>query len=192
MKRVIIVTGTPGTGKTSVSKRLAREIGASYVPLTRHVSSHRLYHRVDDRRASRVIDMKRTRAELKRLLSAESESVVVDSHISDVIVPKRIVKRVIVLRCHPRILKARLRAKRWSQSKVKENLLAEILDSCLVEAVDYYGWKPVYEIDTSKKSVEQCVTVARAILRDTVHKKKRNIDWMATLNQEHSLLRYLE
>jgi adenylate kinase len=192
MKRVIIVTGTPGTGKTAVSKRLAREIGASYIPLTRHVSSHRLYRGVDNRRASKVIDMKRTRADLKRLSSTESRPVVIDSHIPDVIASKRIVKRVIVLRCHPKILKSRLRAKRWRQSKIQENLLAEILDSCLVEAVDYYGRKPVYEIDTSQKSVKQCVTFARAILRDESHKKRRNIDWIATLNQEHSLLRYLK
>jgi adenylate kinase len=192
MKRVIIVTGTPGTGKTTVSKRLAREIGACYIPLTRHVSSHRLYRAVDNRRASKVIDMKRTRTELKRLLSTGSKPVVIDSHIPDVIAPKRIVKRVIVLRCHPKILKARLRAKRWRRSKVQENLLAEILDSCLLEAVEYYGWKPVYEIDTSQKSVEQCVTFARAILRDRSHKRGRKTDWIATLNREHSLLRYLK
>jgi len=192
MKSVIIITGTPGTGKTAVSKRLAREIGASYVPLTHHVSSHKLYQGFDGRRASKVIDMKRTREDLKHLLSTESKPVVIDSHIPDVIAPKRIAKRVIVLRCHPRILKARLRAKRWRQSKIQENLLAEILDSCLVEAVEYYGWKPVFEIDTSQKSVDQCVTFARAILQGGSHKGRMNIDWIGTLNQEHSLLRYLK
>lgn len=123
MKKVIIVTGTPGTGKTTISRRLAEEIGARYIPLTQHVSSLRLYSRVDSRRNSKVIDLRRTRAELRRILAKDDETIVVDSHVPDVVAPKRLVQRVIVLRCHPKLLESRLRAKNWNRRKVQENLL---------------------------------------------------------------------
>ncbi|MGA2460767.1 MAG: AAA family ATPase [Candidatus Bathyarchaeia archaeon] len=192
MKKVIIVTGTPGTGKTTISRQLAEEIGARYLPLTQHVSSYGLYSGVDVRRNSKVMDLKRTRADLKRLLLKEDKTIVVDSHIPDVIAPKSLVKRVLVLRCHPKVLKSRLRAKKWKQEKVQENLLAEILDACLLEAVDYYGWRPVFEINTSHGSVRRCVTLAKASLRGKSRKKGRSFDWITTLNREHSLLRYLK
>lgn len=191
MKQVIIVTGTPGTGKTSISKLLAQEIGARYVPLTKHATSRNLLSGVDKRRGSKVLDLKRTRADLKNLILKEDKTIVVDSHIPDVIAPRSMVNRVIVLRCHPKTLKSRLRSKKWRQSKIKENLQAEILDACLVQAVAYYGWRPICEIDTSNRSVERCLNVAKASLRRNSRRKSTNVDWILTLNRERSLAGYL-
>jgi adenylate kinase len=192
MRKIVVVTGTPGTGKTTISSRLAEEIGARYVPLTQHVSSRGLYSRVDSRRNSKVIDLRRTRAELRRILAKDDRTMVVDSHIPDVVAPKRLVQRVFVLRCHPKILTSRLRAKKWRHRKIQENLLAEILDACLTEAVTYYGWSRVREIDTSQKSAGRCVALAKASLQRESHRKGRNVDWIAQLSREHSLSTFLK
>ncbi len=191
LRKVVIVTGTPGTGKTTFSRRLAKEIGANYIPLTEYVSRHRLYAGFDRERGSRIVNVSQTYASLRSLLSRSSGFSVIDTHIPEGIVPKEMVKLVIVLRCHPRTLEDRLRRKNWRPGKVRENVLAEILDSCFTSAVEFYGSRRIAQIDTSRANVRQSVAAAKRALRNRPTKKVR-IDWITTLDREHSLDRYLE
>jgi adenylate kinase len=190
-RRAIIVTGTPGTGKTTFSKKLAKEIGADYIPLTRFVSEHKLYTGFDRERKSRIVSLARVQTSLNSLLSRTSRPIIVDTHIPEGIIPKNLVRLVFVLRCHPRILETRLNRKKWKPSKVRENVLAEMLDSCLTDAVKWYGWHRVVQLDTSHASATKCVDTAKRILRHRVRRKVK-IDWITTLDKEHSLARYLE
>ena len=185
----IVITGTPGTGKTAISKSLSREVGAQYLSLTRFVIGKRLHSAIDVQRRSRVVDFERTRGRLKKLLSRAKSMVIIDTHIPDAI-PREYVRMVIVLRCHPRVLQARLRMRHWSVSKIRENVLAEILDSCYTNAVDYYGAKRVAQLDASKVDLSKCVTQSKRILKNQTVGKGR-IDWLGILTREHSLERYL-
>lgn len=188
-RRAIVVTGTPGTGKTAVSKQLANQIGAHYLSLTQLVIDKRLDAVVDRYRRTRVVDLERTRARLRKLLSTEKHMTVVDTHVPDA-VPREHVRRVIVLRCHPRVLESRLHRKGWAVSKIRENLLAEILDSCYVTAVNYHGIRRTDQLDTSKVSLSKSVSQAKRVLRRPAPGKVR-IDWIGVLNREHSLKKYL-
>lgn len=192
MSKLIIVTGSPGTGKTVFSMRLAGRIGADYIPLTQYVSKHKLYSGFDRDRKSKIIDVAKTRTALTRLVSRTAKLAVLDSHIPDRIVPREIVKEVFVLRCHPRILEGRLRRKKWKPSKISENVLAEVIDSCLVAAVKYYGSRRVDQLDTSRASVRQCIIAAKRILAHPSRKRKIRVDWIGTLEKEHLLDRYLK
>jgi adenylate kinase len=189
--RAIIVTGTPGTGKTTFSKKLAREIGADYVPLTQFISDRGLYTKFDLERKSRVVNLARVKTSLNRLLSKTTHGILVDTHIPAEIVTKNSVKLVFVLRCDPRILEKRLRRKKWKPSKVRENVLAEILDACLIDSVKWYGWRRVVQLDTSETSAGKCVAAAKRILRHKV-RRERKIDWITILGKDGSLARYLE
>jgi adenylate kinase len=190
-RRAIIVTGTPGTGKTTFAKKLAKEIGADYVALTEFVSERKLYTGFDRERDSRVVNLARVHASLNRLLLQTRRPTIVDTHIPEGIIPKDLVKLVFVLRCHPRILEGRLSRKKWRQIKVRENVLAEMLDVCLINAVKWFGLSRVVELDTSHISVSKCVATANRILIQPAQRRVK-IDWIATLDKEHSLARYLE
>lgn len=192
MSRAVIVTGTPGTGKTTFSKRLASELGADYISLAQYVSKCRLYLGVDRKRRSKIIDVARTRASLSDALSRSREHVVLDTHVPDGILPKKMVKRVFVLRCHPRILEARLVAKKWKAAKVRENVLAEVLDSCLILAVKYYGWRKVTQLDTSRASVGRCIALAKRALGRRPPMRRIVVDWLTKLEKEGLLERYLK
>jgi adenylate kinase len=190
MHSVIVVTGTPGTGKTTFSKRLASKMGADHIELTRFVSERRLYTGFDRRRNSRVINLVRLQSSMGRLIAGASGPIIIDTHIPEAIRAKAPVKAVFVLRCHPRILNKRLRYKKWRQSKIRENVLAEILDVCLINAVEWFGRSRVAQLDTSRTRVDRCVASAKRMLshpsRSTV-----KIDWITTLGREHSLATYL-
>jgi adenylate kinase len=184
-----VVTGTPGTGKTAVSKSLAKQIGANYLSLTRLVADKRLYTSIDPHRRTRVVDLERTRACLRKFFSNGKLVTVVDTHVPDA-VPREHVKKVIVLRCHPRVLESRLRKKGWRGSKVRENLLAEILDSCYATAVNYHGARKTGQLDTSRVSLSKSVNQAkRAVMKQRAGKVR--VDWIGVLNREHSLEKYL-
>ena len=184
-----VITGTPGTGKTAVSKSLADQIGANYLSLTQLVVDKGLEAATDRHRRTKVVDLERTRAFLRKFLSNRKIMTVVDTHVPDA-VPREYVRKVIVLRCHPRVLEARLRRKRWRGSKIRENLLAEILDSCYVTAVHYHGSGKTSQLDTSRASVSRCVSHAKRVLMIQAAGKVR-VDWIDVLNREHDLDKYL-
>jgi len=187
----IMVTGTPGTGKTTFAKKLAKEIGADYVALTQFVSERKLYTGFDWERESRVVNLARVHASLNRLLLQTRRPTIVDTHMPEGIIPKDLVKLIFVLRCHPRILEERLSKKKWKQSKIRENVLAEMLDVCLINAVRWFGLSRVVQVDTSHITVNKCLATAKRILIQPARRRVK-IDWIATLDKEHSLARYLE
>ena len=137
------------------------------------------------------MDVTKTRASLGKTLAAARVVFVVDSHIPEGIVPKDIVRRVLVLRCHPRILQARLGAKKWNPDKIRENVLAEIVDSCLTAAVRYYGSRIVIQLDTSTGSTRGRVAYARSYLRKRLARRAR-FDWLTILEKEGELDHYLK
>ena len=188
---MIVVTGTPGTGKTTLAKSLARATDAKYVSITQYVADRKLHRALDRQRHTKIIDQAKTRRSLKRALADMRAPVVVDSHLSEGIVPAQMVRLAIVLRCHPRILEARLRSKKWASRKIRENVLAEILDSCLTTAVAYYGARKVLQIDTSHKNLRHCMDLARSALSRKGSRRGIKVDWLARLEKEHVLDRYL-
>ena len=191
MPTVIVVTGTPGTGKTTFARELAKTIGANYVNVTQHVSKRKLFSGIDRERRTMIVNLPKARASLKRELGTMRVLNVVDTHIPEEILPRELVKKVFVLRCHPRILESRLRGKRWKASKIRENALAEIIDSCLSEAVKHFGWRKVIQIDTSCRKVRSCVASAKRSISGEPAKEIK-IDWISKLEQEGLLDRYLK
>jgi adenylate kinase len=187
-RNMIVLTGTPGTGKTTISKALSKEIHADYLSLTRFVTAKGLFSAIDRQRRTKIVDIERTRKSLRNLIP-KGTMVIVDTHVADSI-PRERTRRVIVLRCHPNVLESRLRKKGWSGNKVRENVLAEMLDACYMVAVSYYGAKKVGQLDTSNRTVEKCVSLAKKILLDQASDKP-SINWITTLKREHNLERYL-
>jgi len=188
--RAIIVTGTPGTGKTAFSTRLARQIGANYISLNKYASQHRLLGGYDRKRKSRIVDVEKTRTSLQHLLARTKTLSVIDTHVPDGIVPKRMAQLILVLRSHPRVLETRLRKKRWPLTKIRENVLAEILDACFLASVRYYGRKKIVQLDTSRNSIGRCVVLARKVLEKPP--KMTQVDWIAKLEKERLLDMYLK
>jgi len=191
LARVIVVTGTPGTGKTRFSKTLAKELQAQYIPLTEYVTKNELYLAIDRYRASKIIDLSRTRKNIRGLLSRSKGLVIVDTHVPDGVVDRKAVKQVFVLRCHPRILKKRLKAKGWNQRKTRENLLAEVLDICFISSINYYGLRRVAQLNTSRTSQKSNIALAKRVLMNRASKGKRSLDWIAQLDREGSLEDYI-
>ena len=151
MANIILITGTPGVGKTALAKNLSRKSSFKLIELSSLVRNEGLYVRFDRVRKTYVVDEGKVRRRLKAL-SRSSDRIVLPTHLVGRFLPKASVKLALVLRLDPVILYKRLRARGWTKQKAWENTEAEILDVCLQESRLLLGPRKVFEIDTTRKS----------------------------------------
>ncbi len=149
-RRITCLTGTPGTGKTTISEVLNGR-GHPVIEVEKFARTRGVYSYIENGEAL-VIDVDELADSLGRYARGLRELVVV-GHLSHHL---REAGSVVVLRTRPSVLEARLRGKGWPSSKVAENVEAEALDLILVEAVGMHGDK-VSEIDTTELSVDEAV-----------------------------------
>lgn len=190
LSRAIIITGTPGTGKTTLSARLAEALSFNHIDVSIFVEREGLYRSIDRARGSKIVKLNRLRSRLKELLKEVERGVVFSSHIPDVL-PKRLVKYVIVLRMDPKALFKRLVSMGWSEAKVKENVASEVLGSCVAQALNYYGERRVYELDVTSKSLEDLIKEAFKIVTGRIE-AKTSIDWLAKVDEDEELAELLK
>jgi len=190
--RVIIVSGTPGTGKTRFSRLLARKLGINPINITKFAKQRNLIKSYDRKRRTYVVNEDRLRCELKRQLTNLKRKALVEGHYADSVVPTRLADAVFVLRCDPRVLKDRLRRRGYSQAKIRENVEAEILDICLNEAVATHGLEKVIEIDTSTGTIEDLVEEALLVLSKKKVRRVGAYDWLAMLERTGRLDEFLQ
>ncbi|MBI2557919.1 AAA family ATPase [Candidatus Woesearchaeota archaeon] len=62
--KVIAVTGVPGTGKTALSKRLAKELGFYYFDVNEFIDKNKLYGAFDKKRKTKIVDIKKLNKKL--------------------------------------------------------------------------------------------------------------------------------
>lgn len=187
----ILITGTPGTGKTTVSRLLAKAVQASYINPRILLTREGIDYTYDENARTRIVSLKRLRSSLSSLARRADRGLVIDSHIAFEITPAPRLERVIVLRCNPAVLEPRLRRKRWPKRKISENLLAEILDICLWDAVHNYGWKKISEIDTTDKRPSHVVKLAVQALEKRKIQRQPKVNWLSSLKRQGILAHYL-
>jgi adenylate kinase len=127
-----IVTGTPGTGKTTYAKQLAKQKGYAYVDVNVFAKEHGFVIGRDEQRDADIVDERKLAKALDALLKKD-ERVVLDGHLSHAVSPKH-VEACIVMTCDLKELRKRLAARGYSEKKVKENLEAQIMHVCEEEA----------------------------------------------------------
>ena len=67
IKTLFLVTGTPGTGKTTVSHKLAAKLGAHYIGITELVKSNKLFTDTDESRNTLVANIDKVSKKLKKI-----------------------------------------------------------------------------------------------------------------------------
>lgn len=134
----VALTGTPGTGKTTVSEIVQTDLRV--VHLNEVIPDAELTQGYDVERNSWIADIDHITEYF-----SECSDVLFESHIAHYLP----VEKVIVLRCHPDELRTRLEERGESDAKIDENVLSEAHDVILTKAVENQGVESVYEIDTS-------------------------------------------
>lgn len=188
MGKAIVISGTPGVGKTRVATKLVSIIHAKYINLSNFVLNNKLYIEYDEDRDTYVIDEDRLRSIINRIVEEAEGYIVIDSHYGEII-DDRILEKIFILRLHPKILMERLRSRGWSKDKVKENVEAELLGICTYNALKEHPPTKVCEVDVTNKEVDEIIKEILSIL----HGKRKCavfVDWLLRDNVSE-VLNYL-
>ncbi|MCC6004714.1 MAG: adenylate kinase family protein [Thermofilum sp.] len=171
----ILVTGTPGVGKTTVSLELSRLTGKKYIDVADLARKKGFVKGFDSETQSAVVDTAQLRKFLENILTCNE---IVDTHVVEAVPPGK-VNRVLVLRLDPLELRKRLERRGYPAVKVKQNVESEILDSVLIDAIRYFGYGKVLEIDiTGRKIPEIIETLNNILLRNDEKYRPGRIDWL--------------
>ena len=156
----ISLTGTPGTGKTSLSQKLDYNIISinDYYPKISSDKDEKNNWLIDLDKINKVIDV-------KKYLRTIFEGHV--SHFLDNL------DMVIVLRCHPTLLTERLSIRNYSKEKIQENVEAEALNIISDEAIGIYGAEKVFELDTTTSKLDESVNLLHDIINGNIKSNKR-------------------
>ena len=87
--------------------------------------------------------------------------------------------RVIVLRCRPDELKARLTKRKYRTKKIRENVEAEALDVCLIETVEMHPASHILELDTTGHDPSYCAERIEQFVQGEIPSAFGTIDWSA-------------
>jgi len=186
MSKVIIISGTPGTGKTTVASILAKKIKGMHIDLSELVLKEKLYKEVDEKRETVVTDLDKLLPKLREIIMSVSSPIIIEGHYAE-IVPSKFVNVVVVLRTHPKELEKRLKKKNFKESKIRENVQAEILGVCSYNALNAYKKEEIY------KTPDETVNIILKILEGKGENYKiGKIDWLAVLEKEGTLSYFFE
>ncbi len=162
--QLTIISGTPGTGKTSAARLLGKLIGARVIHLREFVREKKLSSGYDRKTDSELVDLGKLKRALMREIARPGTQhrkpgtgngplVIVEGHLAcEFALPAG---RVFILRCRPGELKKRLSARKYAKAKLEANLLAEMLDYCVQKAGLNYPDAEVCEIETAGKGAAQ-------------------------------------
>ena len=143
----IALTGTPGVGKTSLAEYVSRELGFTHIDVSQIALEMGAVSEQDE--DSSVVDTDILSKKLK-----DMDNIIIDSHFAEMFD----VDIVFVLRCEPKILYNRLKERGYSQEKIKENVEAEILDYCLISALEHHDPEKIFEIyENAEKEILELV-----------------------------------
>ena len=152
---IIAISGTPGTGKTSVAKILAHDLEYSVIDLNEFAKARKLTLGNDKARNSVIVDV----SALKKEVSQMEGNLILEGHLAHLCGADIF----IILRTNPKELSKRLKARLWAAEKIRENVEAEIMNICLNEAVELHR-KYVFEVDTTKKSAKETAEIIKEII----------------------------
>jgi adenylate kinase len=190
--KAILVTGTPGVGKTTVSRKLASKLDAPYIGVTELVKQQQLIAGIDENRQTLVADTKKVSEQLQQILAKTEGRIIIEGHYAVDVVPNKDVSTVFVLRRDPHELKSALESRGYKEEKLWENLAAEILDVCLLDALSACEANKVCEVDVSGKPVEAVVEEMMLVLEKRKDCEVGTVDWLRKLENEGQLEEFLK
>ncbi|XP_052897001.1 adenylate kinase isoenzyme 6 homolog [Anopheles moucheti] len=144
----ILVTGTPGAGKSELCQQLTKTLGFQWQNVSEIVSVNKFVEEYDEEFECPVLDEDRLLDYLEPLM--KQGGCVVEYHSSDFF-PERWFAAVFVVRCSTALLYDRLQAREYNDRKIKSNMECEIFQIPLDEARDAYRKDIVFELTSDTK-----------------------------------------
>jgi broad-specificity NMP kinase len=97
MKPALLITGVPGSGKSTISRLLAENLGAKHIEVTKFAITEKEIIDVDDKRETLIVNLESLKEKLVRTLLNSKKLTIIDSHFSPELIPTNFIEKLIVL-----------------------------------------------------------------------------------------------
>ncbi len=171
---IVVVIGAPGSGKTTIARKLASNIGCSYLNVGSLARERGYILGIDRERDSLILDEELIVDEIRRL--AHEKCLVIET-IAPNTIPRELVRAVIVVRCRPSVLLERLKSRKYSLSKIRENIEYEAIDGPVYDALLIADRERIVEVDGCDKEVENEIEVILDLLRGKITGRIGKFNW---------------
>lgn len=146
----IIVTGSPGTGKTTAAKALGKRTGYPVLNEKQFALEQKI-GKWDSKENEIVIPLAKFAKALNNLLSRE-KNIILEGHLLCELKLKA--DYVVLIRVHPELLETRLEARGYSAEKVQDNVFCEGIDYCKKHLARNTPKEKIVEIQSGKSIKE--------------------------------------
>ena len=146
----IIITGSPGVGKTSVAKTLGKKLGCTVLNEKQFALEEKI-GKWNPEEDELVIPMEPFAKALNKLFT-EKKKVIIEGHLLCELKTKA--DFVVLIRVHPEVLEGRLHLRNYSEEKVQDNVFCEGIDYCKKKVLRNYPEKKIIEVESGKSIKE--------------------------------------
>lgn len=151
-KPIILITGTPGVGKSSVSKALAKRFKIKRIINEKEFALSKGLGKWDKGRDELVVPLGKFAKALNAELKKNTGGAIIEGHM--LCEAKVNVDVVVVLRTHPELLQAGLERRGYNAEKVQDNVFCEGIDYCRKHVLRRYPKKRVVELYVKRTAAE--------------------------------------
>ena len=141
----ILITGTPGTGKTSTAQLASEKSGFKYINVGDLVKQNECHEGMDGEFDAYILDEDKLCDVMEPILA--EGGCIVDFH-SPEFFPERWFELVLVLRTNTEVLFDRLENRGYSEKKRSENMECEIMEIVSEAAKESYATEIVHELQS--------------------------------------------
>lgn len=139
----ILVTGTPGVGKSLLSRMLSEKTDLTWIDISKLAIEKKCVEEYDEVYQCPILDEYKLIDEMEEMMSEGGK--IVDYHGADFF-PERWFDIVFVLRTNNTILYDRLKERGYTGKKLEDNIECEIFQTILEEARSSYRKEIVHEL----------------------------------------------
>jgi len=178
----IVITGSPGVGKHTVAKKLAKYIGYEILDINKIIIDSGAYEKKKD---ALDVDISKLKPVLKKKISKRS---IIVGHLAPYIVPRSQIKFVIVLRKNPYKLVSIYKKRKYSRKKIADNMGSEILGIIAFDSIKNFGKRKTFQIDSTSKSISKIIKIINSISKGKIVNEK--IDWLNLVAEKNELNKF--
>tara|TARA_B110000003_G_C16618886_1_gene522327 strand:+ start:254 stop:796 length:543 start_codon:yes stop_codon:yes gene_type:complete len=172
----IAISGTPGSGKTSLSK-LFESNDVPVYSVKQLAEQYQCIGSEDQSDGAQEIDIHKLSDEWE---NKESGLVIIEGHLSHFLD----LDAIVLLRCNPKEIETRLNTREYPNQKVKANCEWELIAGNWSELLEFEIELPIIELDSTSQSPEELFQLVNDWISEGLpytsvsEESKLAIDWM--------------
>ena len=179
---MLVITGNPGVGKHTITKKLAEKLGLPVLDLNQIAIQNKVYEKKGN---TLDVDVKKLSKIVKKLATRNS---IIVGHLAPYVLGKAQIDAAIILRKNPYKLIPIYKKRKYTQKKIIENVGSEILGIIEYDSIVSLGAKKTFQINATNLTPDKVVSKIRMI----INRKSRGdkIDWLELVAKKGDLAKF--